>query len=145
MGWWRERRLLHDAIVYVDGVTVRKLFVFCDGEEREMQRLHHLLPLPLYGRSQETGSLRQWGPKAAARRATIPPCPPCAVQPMLLTRGLKVESFPAAPPPPRSLLPNHLHPPPRSPRPLLAFLKNWRVACSKKKKKKGTQNLFLDF
>lgn len=37
--------LLHDAIVYIDGVTVRELFVFCDGEEGEMERLHHLLPL----------------------------------------------------------------------------------------------------
>lgn len=86
----------------------------------EMQRLHHLLP-PCFHVSPSLWPLARdrvaasgaGGPKAAARRATIPPSPPCAAQPMLLTRGLKVESFPAAPPPPpRSLLPNHLHPPP---------------------------------
>lgn len=88
---------------------------FCDGEEGERERGSTIfclrLSLSLSGRSQETGSLRQGGRELRlAGRLSL--SPPCAAQPMLLTRGLKVESFATAPPPPpRSLLPNHLHPP----------------------------------
>lgn len=109
--------LLHDAIVYIDGVTVRELFVFLrwrrGGGEREAPPSSASVSLSLSGRSQETGSLRQGGRELRlAGRLSL--SPPCAAQPMLLTRGLKVESFataPPPPPPPRSLLPNHLHPP----------------------------------
>lgn len=93
--------LLHDAIVYIDGVTVRELFVFLRwrrGGERE--RLHHLLPpslSPSLAARKETGSLRQGGRELRlAGRLSL--SPPCAAQPMLLTRGLKVESFATAPP-----------------------------------------------
>lgn len=144
--------LLHDAIVYIDGVTVRELFVFLRwrrGGERE--RLHHLLPpslSPSLAARKETGSLRQGGRELRlAGRLSL--SPPCAAQPMLLTRGLKVESFATAPPPPpRSLLPNHLNPPipppPRPPPPPLPFLQNCRVACSKEKTKQK-QNLCRGF
>lgn len=79
-------------------------------EKRERWRRSTVSCLVLAGRAQETRLLRHGGRRLRLAGRPSPPSPPCAAQPMLLTRGLKVESFPVSPPPTRPLLQNHLHP-----------------------------------
>lgn len=121
-------RPLRDTIVYIDSVTVRELFVLSDGKILPTGHYHHLCPSAAHCERRVRMGRCVRGQSRGALGAGYSSSP-CAVQPMLLTRGLKVESFATPPPPPPllpSLFPNPLqhpffssppHPPP-TPTPL---------------------------
>lgn len=85
-------RPLRDAIVYIDSVTVRELFVFSDGKILPTGHYHHLCPSAAHCERRVRMGRCVRGQSRGALGAGYSSSP-CAVQPMLLTRGLKVESF----------------------------------------------------
>lgn len=85
-------RPLRGAIVYIDSVTVRELFVFSDGKILPTGHYHHLCPSAAHCERRVRMGRCVRGQSRGALGAGYSSSP-CAVQPMLLTRGLKVESF----------------------------------------------------